>query len=176
MAADVLTKDLITYDPLSATTRKERTSLLGLSMLGIALVKVPLVPEKFNALSIEFSHINQGMFVKLYALVVAYYCVAFGIYAFSDYVAWRRQEVILSHEYTAQQKERQANKKVNLDDLLSERYSKNGPGSDELCYRGAAGYTLAFLVARLRAAFEFLMPLAFAAYSMSALLRYVPKP
>ena len=94
MAGDLLSKDLITYDPLSETTRKERTALLGLSILGVALVKVPLVPEKLALLGIEFAKLQQGTFVRLYALVVFYYLIAFGIYAFTDYVAWRRKEVI----------------------------------------------------------------------------------
>jgi hypothetical protein len=45
---DVLTQDLVSYDPLSEVTRKERRALLGLSLLGVALVKVPLIPEKFT--------------------------------------------------------------------------------------------------------------------------------
>lgn len=54
-------RDLITYDLLTETTRKERTSLVGLSMLGTALVKVPsLVPEKFSAFGVDCSKVNHG--------------------------------------------------------------------------------------------------------------------
>jgi hypothetical protein len=177
MADGILSRDLITYDPLSETTRKERTSLLGLSMLGVALVKVPLVPEKFSALGIDFAHINQTMFVRLYSLVVSYYVVAFAVYAVSDYVAWRRKEVITAHEYEQQTKDRRASSQVDLDRVLGTpddvRYEN--PRNGRLAYRGAAGYWLAFWIARLRAAFEFLFPLGFAAYSVGVLLSYAPK-
>jgi hypothetical protein len=175
MAGDLLTKDLITYDPLSETTRRERTALLGLSMLGIALVKVPLVPEKLAFLGIEFAKVQQGTFVKLYALVIVYYLFAFCIYAFTDYVAWRRHEVITLAEYDEQRKERQSAAKADLDALLGtpetttqrKRASHGNPA-----YVGFASYWLAFGAARARAAFEFLVPILFASYVLVVLLSH----
>ena len=58
--SDVLTLDLVVYDPLTEITRKERRFLLGASALGIALVKVPLVPTKFSVLGLEFTPTNQA--------------------------------------------------------------------------------------------------------------------
>ena len=175
MAGDLLTKDLITYDPLSETTRKERTALLGLSMLGLALVAVPLVPEKFALLGIEFAKVQQGTFVRLYALVIVYYLAAFCIYAFTDYIAWRRQEVINITEYDLQRQARQADAKVDLDALLTPGHlisgSKRVPHTNPT-YHGFASYWLAFGAARTRAAFEFLLPVAFGMYSLWELLRY----
>ena len=48
-------------------------SLLGLCVLGIGLVKVPLVPTKLSTFGIEFSQLNQQAFIYLYAAVVAYF-------------------------------------------------------------------------------------------------------
>ena len=175
MAGDLLTKDLITYDPLTETTRKERTALLGLSMLGVALVKVPLVPEKLALLGIEFAKVQQGTFVNLYAVVIAYYLIAFCIYAFTDYVAWRRQEVITLTEYDEQKKERQSAAKADIDALLATPATasqrKRAPHGN-CVYGGFASYWLAFWAARVRAAFEFLLPIAFASYVLVVLLSY----
>lgn len=171
MAEDLLSKDLITYDPLTETTRKERTALLGLSMLGIALVKVPLVPEKLAVLGIEFAKVQQSTFVRLYALVILYYLCAFCIYALTDYVAWRRKEVITEHEYSRQTEERLAHTKslakAPAEDKTIEPVSSRFPP-----YQGFASYWLAFGVARVRAVFEFLLPIAFAAYTLLALLAF----
>lgn len=174
MAVDLLTKDLISYDPLSETTRKERTALLGLSMLGVALVTVPLVPEKFALLSIEFAKVQQDMFVSLYAVIVAYYLIAFCIYAFTDYVAWRRKEVITRHEYEFQLNERKAERKINLDELLEgAKESKSVQvRSRTICYTGFSSYGIALRAAQIRAAFEFILPIAFAIYALYKLFSY----
>ncbi len=42
--AEQRAKDLLLHDPLSDETRQERKMLLGVSMLGIVLVKTGLVP------------------------------------------------------------------------------------------------------------------------------------
>jgi hypothetical protein len=173
MAGDLLSKDLIAYDPLSETTRKERTALLGLSILGVALVKVPLVPEKLALLGIEFAKVQQGTFVRLFALVVLYYLVAFSIYAFTDYVAWRRKEVITLLEYDHQSKERRVSAKADLDALLNESSADSKPRRHpEPAYVGFASYWLAFSAARLRAAFEFVLPVVFSLYALGALFLY----
>lgn len=193
MANDLLTKDLITYDPLTATTRKERTTLLGLSILGIALVEVPLVPEKLAFLGIEFAKVQQDTLVKIYALVIFYYLVAFAIYAFTDYVAWRRKEVISYKEYTHQNNERKAQAKAEIDEPLGPKivieeavhkrswsfedtspealmYLLQKKDKDELSYSGFASYWLAFWAARIRAVFEFILPIGLALVTLVILL------
>lgn len=180
MSGELLTKDLITYDPLTETTRKERTALLGLSMLGIALVKIPLVPEKLAFLGIEFVAVQQENFVKLYALVIIYYLVAFCIYAFTDYVAWRRKEVIVLMEYDEQIKARKLSGKIDLT-LSAAPPESAAPGErsirysalhGDLRYVGFASYWLAFWAARARAAFEFFLPIIFSAWVIFNLLSY----
>lgn len=143
-------------------------------MLGVALVTVPLVPEKLALLGIEFAKVQQGMFVRVYAFIVVYYLVAFCIYAFTDYVAWRRQEVITHHEYDFQQNERKAERKINLDELLEgTKESKSARArSGDLLYTGFSSYGLALRAAQIRAAFEFILPIAFAIYTLYKLLSY----
>jgi hypothetical protein len=64
-------------DPLSEVTRKERRLLLGVSVLGLAMVKIGLVPQKISALGVEFSSVNQKTLLYLIALIVVYFFVCF---------------------------------------------------------------------------------------------------
>jgi hypothetical protein len=180
MAGDALARDPITYDPLSAITRRERTALLGVSMLGVALVKVPLVPEKFSALGIEFAQVQQQTFVGLYALIVAFYLAAFLIYAATDFVAWQRQDAIMQNERAHELAERR-NQRVKDGPLSGD--PREGalaavarvtlhPRISIPTFQGAASDRLAALLAGLRAAFEFALPMAFAGYALYALLTF----
>jgi hypothetical protein len=58
-------------------------------LLGIALIKAGLVPSKISGLGIEFQSANQQALLSIVAIVIAYFLVAFIIYAASDYLAWR---------------------------------------------------------------------------------------
>lgn len=77
-------------DPLSDVTRKERAYLLGLSAAGIVIVFTGLVPERITALGIQFAETDQRTLLRLLAAVIAYFLIAFVIYAASDYVSWHR--------------------------------------------------------------------------------------
>lgn len=178
----LLGKDLIAYDPLTETTRRERRALLGLSILGLALAKVPLVPEKFAMLGIEFAKLNQATFIGLYALVVGYFLVAFCVYALTDYIAWKRQGHITYTEYITQQKDRERSATVNLDEVLNDNKTPNVNdrkrgvgffGEGNPVYRGFAAYRVAEAAASVRAAFEFLLPIGFALYTLTVLLAYM---
>ena len=173
--SDVRERDLVTYDPLSEVTRRERKALLGLSMLGLALVEVPLVPSKVAAFGIEFSDLSRQNFALMYALVVGYFLVAFLIYALSDFIAWRRSEVIRYSAYL------QANEKdppVPLRPLRHPLLAESGRplrpdvlGSSP-AYRGFASWSAAVFASRLRALFEFALPVAFALFVLRVLVRY----
>jgi hypothetical protein len=76
-------------DALSSVTRRERQFLLGISLLGIVLIKAGLVPSKISGLGIEFQSSNQQALLGILAIVIVYFLVAFLIYAASDYLAWR---------------------------------------------------------------------------------------
>ncbi|MCZ8159050.1 MAG: hypothetical protein O9256_04100 [Rhizobiaceae bacterium] len=160
--SDILERDLVSYDPLSAVTRKERTALLGFSMLGLALVAVPLVPEKLGVFGIEFTKLNQQTFLWLYALLVGYYLAAFLVYAFTDLVAWRRSEHIRYTAYVRAQEENRQRGFLERTPKDAESVSQRAVANP--VYRGLASYRVAQAASQLRALFEFALPVAFAVY------------
>lgn len=168
-------RDLITYDPLSEVTRKERRALLGLAVLGVALVKVPLVPEKFSALGIDLTLQNQQNFLLLYAMVLVYFLAAFLLYGLADYTAWRRTHVRKHHGYEQRQLQKLSTLPEKTLDALEEGVREREADllrERDLVYWGFASYHLALAIARLRAAFEFLFPIIFALYAIGVLLVY----
>ena len=173
--SDLREHDLITYDPLTEVTRRERRALLGVSMLGLALVKVPLVPEKLGAFGIEFTDVNRQTFALMFALVVGYFLVAFLVYAVSDFVAWRRSEVI---RYSAYVRLQEKDPPLTRADLATPLIGESGrplkehvPGPSPV-YTGFASWKTALFASRLRALFEFVLPVIFALYVLQALLGY----
>ena len=169
--SEILTRDLVRNDPLTEITRKERRALLGSAVLGIALVKVPLVPSKLSAFGLDFDAPNQRTLLALYALVVGYFLVAFLVYALTDYVAWRRSQVIFYREYIRQDELVRKSLGVKAEKEALRKWLEEG------CpYRGFASHHMATLASGLRAAFEFLVPIAVAAYAIAILLAYVPRP
>jgi hypothetical protein len=73
-------------DPLSDVTRKQRTYLLGIGAAGIVMVHVGLVPSRISALGITFKQPDQKTLIFLIGLVVAYFLVAFVLYAVTDFL------------------------------------------------------------------------------------------
>ena len=153
--SDLLTKDLVAYDPLSETTRRERRALLGLSVIAVAMVKVPVIPEKISALGIEFSLKNQQTFLSIYALVLIYFLMAFLVYALTDYISWRRARVILHQQYSRQT----IASNLALGEEGGKELQKILDDEIELRYKGFANYRVAHSAARLRAIFEFVVPI-----------------
>lgn len=171
--SDLLTEDLIAYDPLSEVTRKERRALLGISVLGVALVKVPLVPEKISTFGIDFSRPNQQTFLAIYAAIVLYFLAAFLIYAFTDYVAWRRARVRRYQEYTRQKVASDVAMGERGLSLLAEereRVANRSNNYDALTYKGLASFRVAEVASWLRAVFEFGVPVVFAVYTVTLLV------
>jgi hypothetical protein len=87
IASDTLFSTIL-KDPLSDVTRKERIYLLATSTLGIVIVKTGLVPSRISALGIQFEETNQKTLLLMLGIVVAYFFVAFIIYAVADFFAW----------------------------------------------------------------------------------------
>lgn len=171
--ADLLNEDLISFDPLSEVTRKERRALLGISVLGVALVKIPLVPEKLSTFGIEFARPNQQAFLTIYAAVVLYFLVAFLIYALTDFIAWRRARVRRLQEYTRQQVASTVSLGEAGVNMLTEERQRAAQRSGDyraLSYRGFASFRLAEGAAWLRAIFEFAVPVVFSIYTAAVLL------
>src|ERR1700730_14495042 len=73
-------------DPLREVTRKERRSLLGVSVIAILVSWTGLVPEKIENLGITFAATERRALLFVFLGVVVYYAVAFGIYAWADYL------------------------------------------------------------------------------------------
>lgn len=78
-------------DPLSEVTRRERRSLLGVSALSIAMSITHLIPTKISALGVEFPPTEQGLFLLVVAGVVIFYLLAFIVYAWADYINWKTE-------------------------------------------------------------------------------------
>src|SRR5215208_7776204 len=78
-------------DPLTPVTRKERSYLLAVSMIGIAIVKTGLVPSKIATFGIELDKPNRTALLLLLGLVTLYFLAAFVIYAASDFLEWREK-------------------------------------------------------------------------------------
>jgi hypothetical protein len=83
-------EDFRLRDPLSAVTRKERLYLLAVSSVNITIVFTGLVPSQIAALGITFAQADRQSLLFILALVNAYFLSAFILYAWSDYLAWRR--------------------------------------------------------------------------------------
>lgn len=140
-------------DPLSDITRKERRSLLGISILSIAMVKTKLIPTKISALGIEFTGANQKTLLFLVMLIVFYYLCAFTFYGLSDFLAWR----------------------IDIFEALKKAY-KNAQMMEEREFeihrkivsdpRTAFNLKFSSLASILRALFEFLLPLIVGIYSI----------
>ena len=166
--SELLTKDLISYDPLSEITRTDLRVLLGASVVAVAIVRIPILPEKVSALGIEFSLKNQQTFLQLFALVLIYFLAAFLIYALTDYVAWCRSKVISHQQYARQTIASNLalgeEGGAELERQLSREY--------ELKYKGVASYHFAQAAAKLRALFEFGVPIAFSSYAVVSVLTY----
>lgn len=79
----------ILRDPLSELARKERRFLLATGGLGIVIVEAGILPSKISALGIEFNPTNQKALLIAMACLIAYFLIAFVVYAWSDFLSWR---------------------------------------------------------------------------------------
>lgn len=94
--------EIAVRDPLSAITRKERTYLLGTSILAFAFVHAGLLPVKIAALGVEFSQTDQKALFRLVAIIVGYFLAAFLGYGVSDFITHRVQlfEILFPQRFT----------------------------------------------------------------------------
>ncbi|EGR3324812.1 hypothetical protein DMJ26_19880 [Vibrio parahaemolyticus] len=88
-------KEKALVDPLSEVTRKERRMLLGLSMLGVFFAKTGIVPRKISTLGIELAATEQSSFFYVLAAMLVYFVFAFALYAFSDFIVWKKAVIEL---------------------------------------------------------------------------------
>jgi hypothetical protein len=76
-------------NPLEPETRKARLYLLGVSLVGITIVRTGLVPQELSTLGITFGQADRQSLLGILALVIVYFTLAFAVYGFSDFLAWR---------------------------------------------------------------------------------------
>ncbi len=75
-------------DPFRDLTRKERRNLLAISAIAWAIVKTGLVPTQISNLGITLTTKDQSALLKVLAVLVGYFLLAFIIYAVSDWLAF----------------------------------------------------------------------------------------
>jgi hypothetical protein len=81
--------ELYNFDPLSDVTRKERRTLILVTLIALAVSKLGLYPTEISALGINFtdSAINVNLLIPLYfRYVIAYLLLTFAVYAASDFI------------------------------------------------------------------------------------------
>lgn len=81
--------EIAVRDPLSETTRRERKTLLGISIVVIGIIETGTLPTKIESLGIEFTQTDQKYLFNVFAAVVIYYLIAFVLFAISDFIVWR---------------------------------------------------------------------------------------
>jgi hypothetical protein len=86
---DVTWTEAFLKDPLTGTTRRMRSSLLGSCVLGVVIAKTGLVPSKIADLGIEFTADHRAALILIALLAVIYFLVAFLVYAMSDFSQWQ---------------------------------------------------------------------------------------
>jgi len=156
-------------DPLSDVTRKERRLLLGVSVIGIALVKIGLVPSKISAFGIDFTPVNQKSLVYLFAVIVIYFLAAFIIYSASDFIAWRLAFRAALEEIL--RKRIAARKNVGLRPVDEESRELENMLNERL-RRERVVFALSGPVSVIRALFEFLLPITAGLYTILSLIFY----
>lgn len=81
--------EVLLQDPLTATTRRMRTSLLASSVLGLIIAKTGLIPSRIGDLGIEFTANHRSSLILIVLFAVLYFFVTFLVYALSDFSRWQ---------------------------------------------------------------------------------------
>jgi hypothetical protein len=87
--------ELALADPLKEETRKARLYLLGVSMVGIAIVWTGLVPQEITTLGITFGQADRRALLLILALVVVYFLTAFAVYLDFSHFRARGKDTLL---------------------------------------------------------------------------------
>jgi len=148
---------------LGKVTRAERRILLGVAMLAIAVGHTGLIPSKIAALGIEFEHADQRALLVILAVIVTYFTVAFAIYATADFLAWRaaHDDALLMHPQNEHAFVPIADAPG---DKPPERIQK------KIWRRRWRWGTLARKTSYVRAAWEFVLPIAVGFYAIGVVL------
>lgn len=158
---------VLLQDPLSEVTRKERRTLLGLSILSLAVVNAHLVPNEINALGMKISEINEKELVYILVAIVGYFIATFLAYAFPDFVTWKIN-LWKGMKATALEKI----KSSELDDANKAEQFSNMIGSFDAKMSSWASW--AGLISVVRGIFDFVLPFLVGLYALYALGSYQP--
>lgn len=140
-------------DPLSDVTRKERKLLLGVSLIGITIVKTGLIPEKIEALGVQFGKANQHALLIILSALTIYFLIAFVLYALSDFLSWR---LALISSVRSNLKENP----IEFANTTTKEFYHF------YMHKSRVVYSLSSPVSILRACFEFILPLAVGIYAI----------
>lgn len=76
--------DALLKDPLSEVARKERRSLLGISIIAVLIGHTSLIPQKIESLGVTFEVSTQRTILRVLTAMVIYYTLAFVVYVAGD--------------------------------------------------------------------------------------------
>ncbi len=154
-------------DALSDVTRKERRSLLGISLFGITLSIGGMVPSKIPSLGIVFRLADQRTLLIIVAFIVFYFIVAFIIYAASDYLSWKLEIKSWAIE-----------KVISESEEVYRNYSHPGTTDEEaerdigkLHKKNRIYFRKVAPISIFRALFDFGFPIVFGAFALFLLVR-----
>jgi hypothetical protein len=153
-----INKNLLLGDPLAEVTRRERRMLLGVSLLGVVLVKTGLIPTKISALGVEFDKTDQQALLNILAFVTLYFLVAFVIYATSDFLAWRRS--LLTYHVERMRENARLRRELKPEHLEQEQAILWELDRSTLLF------SMIRPVSTVRALFEFVLPIVFGVYAI----------
>jgi ABC-type multidrug transport system fused ATPase/permease subunit len=163
-------------DPLGELTRKERRNLLAISTVAIVVVHTGLVPTRFSGLGIDFGPLERVAFLKILTGAVAYFLVAFVVYAVADWLSGRwRLEVAFKADLDAFE--------ARLRDDLVHRSQGQTPLAEVMAdvrndldaYLEKSGARLRRAttpIVAFRAAFELAVPLGLGIYALKHLAEF----
>ncbi|KKK62723.1 hypothetical protein LCGC14_3001480 [marine sediment metagenome] len=139
---------LMVKDPLSEVARKDRRALLGISVIGIVIVKANIMPTKLTAFGIEFGKTDQNFLLFAILLITAYFLFAFVLYSLSDFLAFQIEWAKLFKE---------------REEINSGKIPKEDVGKVFYIRRYLNKHLLFYLI---RGLFEFLFPIIIGIYAI----------
>ena len=145
-------------EPLNETTRKVRRNLMAVSVIGVVLTKVGLVPSKISAFGVEFSSSNQKALMTLLAVAIIYFAVSFIVYVYSELTAWK---IVIASKEIEEIKEESKSTSHKL-----YGYDEDDKFRDHI----RKVYSLSKPTFYTRLAIELVAPLIFAVYSFLSLV------
>lgn len=81
-------QDILKSDPFGELSRKDRTMLLLISIVTIAISRAGLVPTKIVGFGIEFANIDRSAILWLLAASVLYFMITFLSHALPEFTSW----------------------------------------------------------------------------------------